>query len=60
LLDKIQVGIRTRFQFDKLKRDFEPVFHMMEERKARWYEMAKDKPSLYQYLKDNIHTDKNE
>jgi hypothetical protein len=31
---------------------------MLEDRKARWLEAAKDKPSLYQYLKKNIHTNK--
>lgn len=58
ILDKVQAGIRSGFNFEKLRKEFDPVFRAFEERKARWYEMAKDTPSLYQYLKDNIHTEK--
>jgi hypothetical protein len=28
---------------------------MYEERKAKWLKAAEDKPSLYQWLKDNIY-----
>jgi tryptophan halogenase len=38
---------------------FERMFKEYENRKERWMEAAKDKPSLYQYLKDNIHSNDN-
>jgi tryptophan halogenase len=39
----------------RFKADFDKQFEEYERRKARWLEAAKDAPSLYQYLKDNIH-----
>jgi hypothetical protein len=40
------------------KAEYDKVFQEYENRKARWLEAAKDKPSLYQYLKDNVHNEK--
>jgi hypothetical protein len=57
ILDKVTVGIRSGFNDANFKHKYNPVFNMFEERKARWRECAKNMPSLYQYLKDNIHTD---
>jgi hypothetical protein len=56
--DAVSVNLRQRAQGADYKKSYAPIFNMLEDRKARWLEAAKDKPSLYQYLKKNIHTNK--
>jgi tryptophan halogenase len=56
--DAVSVNLRQRAQGADYKTSYAPIFNMLEDRKARWLEAAKDKPSLYQYLKKNIHTNK--
>ena len=38
-----------------VKAQYDILFQEYERRKNYWLEAAKDAPSLYQYLKDNIH-----
>jgi hypothetical protein len=40
-----------------LQQDNDKLSQMYESRKAKWLEAARNKPSLYQYLKDNVHGD---
>ena len=39
----------------EFKRRYDEQFDKIERRKQRWLDAAKDKPSLYQYLKDKIY-----
>jgi hypothetical protein len=55
ILDKIAVALKQRFVNRDFKQEYEHIFKMFEERKARWREAAKDKLSLYQYLKRHIY-----
>lgn len=54
--DIIDVTLRQKAQGVNYKKAYEQIFQMLEARKAKWQKAAKDKPSLYQYLKKNIHT----
>jgi hypothetical protein len=55
ILDKTTVKLREKYHKGSLKAEMASVFQMLEDRKARWAEVAKDQPSLYQYLKTHIH-----
>lgn len=55
IFDKTSVKLRENFHGVDFKKEYDPVFRMLEERKARWWECAKDQPSLYQWLKTHIH-----
>jgi hypothetical protein len=55
MIDKLQAEMKQTFSDKNLKEIYEPVFRLFEERKARWKEASRDKPSLYQYLKNEIH-----
>jgi len=55
VLDRTTVTLRETLYKDDYKRSFDHIFQMFEARKARWREIAKDCPSLYQYLKTHIH-----
>jgi hypothetical protein len=57
ILDKTTLELREKYNKVSLKRELDPIFRLFEERKARWLEAAKNQPSLYQYLKTNIHKD---
>ena len=56
--DSVSVNLRQKAHGVDYKREYAHTFNMLEERKARWLETAKDKPSLYEYLKKNIHNNK--
>lgn len=53
--DKTTIEMRQNTTGENFRISYDPIFRMWEERKARWRETAKNCPSLYQYLKDNIH-----
>ena len=55
VLDRTTLTLREKLHKENYKRSYEHIFNMWEARKARWREMAKDCPSLYQYLKTHIH-----
>jgi hypothetical protein len=57
VLDKISTTIRQNFDHRNYKLEFDPIFAMFEERKARWLEFASSQPSLFEYLAKNIHKD---
>lgn len=42
-----------------IKDNYDPVFQNFEYNKQRWIEAAKNAPSLYQYLKENIYKEDN-
>jgi tryptophan halogenase len=44
-----------RSEEGRIKQNCDAITREFEARKARWLEAAKDKPSLYQYLKTHIH-----
>ena len=53
---------KTFFDIDMLHADpgkakmlCDDITQMIDQRKRKWLDAARDKPSLYQYLKDNIH-----
>ena len=53
--DKTTIALRQNMRKEDFRQSYDHIFSMWEERKARWNETTKDCPSLYQYLKDNIH-----
>jgi hypothetical protein len=55
VLDNITMAIRQNLHREDFRPGYANVFNMLEERKARWREVAKNSPSLYQYLKTHIH-----
>ena len=57
ILDKISATIRQNFDNKNYKLEYDPVFSMLEERKARWLEMASNQPTLFDYLSKNIYKD---
>ena len=50
-----EIALRQNMRREDFRQSYDHIFSMWEERKARWNETTKDCPSLYQYLKDNIH-----
>jgi hypothetical protein len=56
--DKTTITLRQNSINENFAVTYDPIFRMWEERKARWQEVAKNYGSLYQYLKDNIHKEK--
>jgi tryptophan halogenase len=61
MLDKnrIDVELLHRDNPSNVKAQYDMLFQEYERRKNFWLEAAKDAPSLYQYLKDNIHGNDN-
>ena len=61
VLDKnrIDVELLHRDNPSNVKAQYDILFQEYERRKNFWLEAAKDAPSLYQYLKDNIHSNDN-
>lgn len=57
VLDKISLAIRQNFDNRNYQVEYDPIFAMLEDRKARWAEMASNQPSLLEYLSNNIHKD---
>jgi tryptophan halogenase len=55
IIDKVAVEQRQSAAGKDFKKEYDPIFRMFEHNKDRWRKAAEDKPSLYQYLKDNIH-----
>jgi len=47
------VYLKDKIQY---KQSYDNMFAEYNNRRARWAAAAQDKPSLYQYLKDNIHS----
>lgn len=59
VMDQTSVTVRENFEHRNYKIEYDHIFAMLEERKARWLELAKDQPSLARYLAENIHKDAN-
>lgn len=55
IFDKTSIKIRENYHGVDFRKEYDSTFQMLENRKARWWECAKDQPSLYQYLKTHIH-----
>jgi hypothetical protein len=53
--NRIDVEMLHRDNPSNVKAQYDILFQEYERRKNFWLEAAKDAPSLYQYLKDNIH-----
>lgn len=54
--DNTTVTLRQNVKRENFRFIYDPIFRSWEDRKSRWHECSKNHGSLYQYLKDNIHT----
>jgi len=61
MMDEVTLAVDIAHHADEsaYRAEWEKSFRELEHKKERWLEAAKDKPSLYQYLKDNIHGNDN-
>ena len=57
MLDEIDVALISKLDYNDLYSEYKDVFNIFEQRKQKWKFAAKDKPSLYQYLKEVIYNE---
>jgi len=60
VLDKVSATIRQNFDNRNYQAEYDSIFAMFEERKARWLAMADNQPTLFEYLSKNVHKDNNQ
>ena len=59
MLDEIDVALVSKLDYNNLYLEYQQVFNTFEQRKQKWKYAAKNKPSLYQYLKQVIYDEVN-